>query len=175
MSRYYDDDYYHHGNDWEYYSDEENISNEEEDDEDNFSEETDPDIPIYDEEIRDETIVYTDWRTIKLGQTQLRVSNTGKVQYPDISIFMITNGLKEHGTPYRFVNVELYKGDEPQKYYVHDLVWRAFHEEDPARGFKVGHHNNTPFDDENCYSNELQYLDIYHHTICTKYKIKNII
>jgi hypothetical protein len=172
MAFYYDEDY-HNNNDWweEDETEEEYYSNEEEDYESSDSEEQTTQI---DESIVDDRIIYTAWRMIKLGDVTLRVSNTGKVQYTDVSMFMITKGLREEGTPYRFVHVETSNGDM-QKFYVHDLIWRAFNEEDPIAGWEVRHLNETPMDDENCYLNELRYLDLFEDKVCKHYKIQNII
>jgi hypothetical protein len=115
-------------------------------------------ISVVDESIVDDRIVYTQWRMIKLGDTTLRISNTGKVQYTDISIFSITNGLKEPGTPYRYVIVE------DKKYLVHELVWRAFYTDPIPPDYQI-RHDYAPLDEEECYSNELQYLDLFHNSV----------
>lgn len=170
MSYYYDEEFYNHYDEWweEEYEEDDISSNEEEDIE---SSEQEEDIQYtYDEDIVDDTIVYTQWKLINFGDVNIRVSNTGKVQYTDLSMFMITSGFKEEGTPYRYVFIKMPNG-EVNKFYVHDLIWRAFHEEDPSPGWEVRHINETPMDEENCYLNEVRYLDIYENKVCKNYKI----
>lgn len=145
----YHSDYYTETESSSYESEEEHYS-------DDFEEEP---ISVVDETIVDDRIVYTQWRMVRLGDTTLRISNTGKVQYTDISIFSITDGLKEPGTPYRYVIVE------DKKYLVHELVWRAFYPEEPIPPDYQIRHDCAPFDHDGCYSNELQYLDLFHNSI----------
>lgn len=147
----------------EYYSDyytETSSSTYETEEEDYYPDDFEEEEPIstIDETVYDDTIVYTEWRLIKIGDTTLRLSNTGKVQYTDISIFHITKGVKEPGTPYRYVLIE------NKKYYLHQLIWQAFYREEVPPGYEV-RHDNAPFDEEGCYSNELRYLDIFEDTI----------
>lgn len=162
MARYLEDEYFNNTND--YYWDDE--------DQDDFSsytsesdiydpDETEEPESQYDETIRDETILYTEWRLLTINNITLRVSNTGRIQYPNVSMFHIVSGLKYQGTPYRYVNVGR------RKYFVHDLMWRAFYPTDPIpSNYEVRHNNDTPLDAENCYVNELPYLDLYVKEIC---------
>ena len=153
MSRYYDEDYIHELLTWE---EEENESYTSDSDYyDPPDEDIQEDTPQYDDTIRDDSIVFTRWELFRLNGQTLRISNTGKVQYPEISMFHIVKGVKYEGTPYRYVNV----GDK--KFYVHELVWRAFNKTEPPPNYEVRHTNDTPLDNENCYLNELQYVDLY--------------
>jgi len=121
----------------------------------------------------DDSIVRTEWKLLKLGEARLRISNEGHIQFLDISMFYISKGYRENGTPYRYINIEVFNRDMRQ-YYIHDLVWRAFNQEDPPHGWEVRHANHTPMDENHCYENRLQYLDIYQKTVCTEYKIEKI-
>lgn len=163
----YDEDDYYNYDYSDYYTESEESTYESEDE--HNSEDFEENLPenTIDETIVDDTIVYTEWKMIHIDNTTLRVSNTGKVQYTDVSIFLITKGLKEPGTPYRFVFIN------GNKYYVHDLIWRAFNEQDPAPGFEV-RHENAPLDDEGCYLNELRYIDIFENNIQTRYRLATI-
>lgn len=174
MARYYDEDdrYPHHYHDTEDKDTEEEEDYEEEEyleDEDNKLLEEDTDGLYY-----DDTIIPTEWKLLKMGDTRIRISNEGKIHYLDIHLFYVSSGLRETGTPYRFVQIEVAKGDI-RKYYVHDLVWRAFHMEDPPEGWEVRHMNHVPMEENHCYSNHLQYLDIFRKEVCTEYEIAKII
>ena len=157
-----------------YHSDEfsDELSSEEDEDYDDDLE-TDP-LEHEDEMYRNEDIIPVEWKLLKLGDSRLRISNEGKIHFLDISMFYVTAGNRETGTPYRYVDVQVFKG-EIRRYYVHDLVWRTFHQENPPPGWVVRHANHTPTDTDHCYENHLQYLDIYQDTVCTEYNIEKII
>jgi hypothetical protein len=175
MARYYDDDdrYPHHYQDGDHRDTEEEDT---EEDEDYLEEEDDigRQEPDSDELYYDDTIIPTEWKLLKLGDARIRISNEGKIHYLDLSPFYVTSGLRETGTPYRFIQLEVFKGDI-RKYYVHDLVWRAFNMEDPPEGWEVRHMNHVPMEENHCYENHLQYLDIFPKNVCTEYQIAKII
>lgn len=120
--------------------------------------EDDPDNDnfIFDESLLDNT----EWRMIKIGNTNIRISSTGKVQYMDISIFYVTYGNIYPGTPYRYIEIEIYPNDI-RKLFVHDLVWRVFNHSIEDGKWEVRHSKYTPFDENNCYSNSIEYLEVY--------------
>jgi hypothetical protein len=114
-----------------------------------------------------------EWRLLKIGKNKLRVSSEGKIHFIDVNQFYITPGVRQEGTPYRYVNIELDNYDV-RKFYVHDLVWRAFNYDDPPEGWEVRHSNDTPVE-EKCYLNHIDYLDIYRSDVHTKYELRKMI
>ena len=159
----YDDYYYHydyHYDDYDYDSD---ITNESQEDEyedpgDTYNEDDvyeDPEDLLY----KNEEQVPTDSTFLTIGETKLRVFNTGAIQYPD-SIFNVTYGTPIPGTPYRSVCIKMGPNDY-QNIYIHQLIWKAFHGT-PPEGWVVGHKNKeTDFDSNYCYNNHIDNLDIY--------------
>lgn len=147
-----------------------------EEDEDYDEEDLDTDFYEKDEDAlyEDDTIIPVEWKLLKLGDARLRISNEGKIQFLEMSMFYVTSGHRDTGTPFRYIDVEVFKGDM-RRYYVHDLVWRTFNLENPPVGWVVRHANHTPTDCNHCYENHLQYLDIYPDTVCTEYNIEKII
>jgi len=72
--------------------------------------ETDP-LEHEDEMYRNEDIIPVEWKLLKLGDSRLRISNEGKIHFLDISMFYVTAGNRETGTPYRYVDVQVFKGE----------------------------------------------------------------
>jgi hypothetical protein len=108
-----------------------------------------------------------EWRSIRIGETNLRVSNEGKVNFIDVSRYYITDGHHETGTPYRYICVQV-GPNEWSKYYVHDVVWRTFNEDMAIPdGWEVRHLDYTDMDDYKCYLNKVEHLDIYKKEIRT--------
>ena len=70
----------------------------------NYVKEDDPEHEdfIFDEELLENI----EWRMIKIGDNNLRISSSGKIQYMDISIFYITSGNRYPGTPYRYIDIK---------------------------------------------------------------------
>ena len=173
MTRYYDDDDRcpHPYQDAEHRDTEEETEEEDEDylEDDGGRLDIDASDVFY-----DATKIPTQWKLLKLGDARLRISNEGKIYIFDVSPFYVTSGFRETGTPYRSVQIEVFKGDI-RKYYVHDLVWRVFNMEDPPTGWEVRHMIHTPTDENHCYENHIQYLDIYPRDVCTEYQIEKII
>lgn len=152
----------------DYYQDSDELEQE-----DSYEEEEDE---LYTEEeniFGDDCVPKREWSILKLGDLKIRVSNEGIITYLD-NIFFSTKGYRDQGTPFRYVSLEVFKGDF-RKYYVHDLVWRAFNYEDPPIGWAVRHSNNTPLDDDKCYENHLDYLDVYYNDVDTEFKMFKMI
>lgn len=97
------------------------------------------------------------WRRICLGNTILQVSDTGIIK-PNNDLFNSTNGFAYIGTPYRTYTVQLEPGVN-KEYFVHDLVWRAFHG-DPPSGWEVRHTHSEASKRRKYYSNALSCLTI---------------
>lgn len=95
------------------------------------------------------------WKLVKVGQTILHVSSTGRVK-PYQSLFLACEGYQVPGTPYRSFPVTHENGD-PAHIYMHDLVWRAFHGP-PPDGWQVRHSRCVG---KRTYSNALSNLAIY--------------
>jgi hypothetical protein len=154
----YDDYYSHPMDEFDYDSDYTNQENYEDDyDEEGTYDEAyeDPEDLIY----KDEDQVKTQWTFLTIGETKLRVFNTGAIQYPD-SIFNVTYGDQVLGTSYRSVRVKVSKNTY-KNFYIHDIVWAAFYGDLPS-GWDIGHvDRSTSFDSNYCYSNHLNNLDIY--------------
>lgn len=151
-------DYEYDFNDNDYDSDFTNDSLEEE-----YDDYGDTDEDVYEDPedlfYKDDEQTYTQWVFLSVGDTKLRVFNTGAIQYPD-SIFNVTYGTPVPGTPYRTVCIKVAPNDY-QNFYVHQLVWNAFHGKVP-NGWVVGHKDRTTdFDSSYCYNNHIDNLDIY--------------
>lgn len=97
------------------------------------------------------------WKKVKLGQTILEISDEGAIK-PSSSMFQTTKGYPYLGTPYRTFTVQLERG-EHKEYFVHDLVWRAFHGE-PPEGWEVRHTYEEACRRRKYYSNSLRNLTI---------------
>jgi hypothetical protein len=123
----------------------------------NYVKEDDPEHEdfIFDKELLENI----EWRMIKIGDNNLRISSSGKIQYMDISIFYITSGNRYPGTPYRYIDIKVSKNDI-KRFFVHDLVWRVFNHT-PEEEWEIRHSNYTPLDKDNCYINSLNYLEVY--------------
>ena len=162
------EDYY--GQDGDDYDSDYSYSNEENDEEGAYEAEfdpssyEDPDDLIY----KDEDQKAFEWKSLTLGETTLNVSNSGAIQYPD-SIFNITYGNPVPGTPYRCVAIKMDK-NLYRNYYIHDLVWMAFHGDIP-NGWEVGHktrvYDDTQFN--SYYKNDLENLDIYMNIVSREF------
>lgn len=153
----YDDYYSHLMDDYDYDSDNTNNDSDDEYDQEGYYDENyeDPEDLIY----KDDDQVITQSTFLKIGETKLRVFNTGAIQYPD-SIFNVTYGDHVLGTSYRSVRVKV-SHNNYKNYYIHDLVWAAFNGDVPS-GWEIGHvDRTTSFDSNYCYSNHLNNLDIY--------------
>lgn len=102
-----------------------------------------------------------EWRDVKVGDVYFKVSSEGKVMF---SRFNVTYGFREAGTPYRFINIEISPSNY-RRYYVHDIVWRAFNGNTVPIGWEVRHFDYTPMDSGGCYINCIDYLDVYEKII----------
>ena len=111
---------------------------------------------------RDNDIVPMRWASLVIGETELKVFNTGAIQYPD-SIFNVTYGTNVPGTAYRSVAIRL-EQDVYDNFYMHEIVWMAFHGNIPP-GWVVGHKCLEINPDTKCYDNALENLDIYFNTV----------
>jgi hypothetical protein len=109
----------------------------------------------------DEQRTPVQWKTVTVGRTTLSVSNEGKIM---ISPFYITTGDREIGTPYRYIQVCSEDGIYIN-HYVHDIVWRAFKNEDVFDGWEVRHFDYTEMDSGKCYINNLENLHVYPNTV----------
>jgi len=111
---------------------------------------------------RDNDIVPVRWDTLALGDTTVKVFNTGAIQYPD-SIFNVTYGTNVPGTAYSSVAIRLEK-DTYDNFYMHEIVWMSFRGNIPP-GWTVGHKCLDINPDTKCYDNSLENLDIYINTV----------
>lgn len=102
-----------------------------------------------------------EWRDVRIGRSTFKVSSEGKVMF---GTFNVTYGFREAGLPYRFVSIEFAPHDY-RRYYVHDLVWRAFNGQGVPHGWEVRHLDYTPTDSSGCYYNNVEYLDVYEKTV----------
>lgn len=102
------------------------------------------------------------WRRVKLGQTILEVSDHGRVK-PNNSLFGATKGFPLLGTPYLTYPVELEAGVK-KEYFVHDLVWWAFHGP-PPEGWEVRHTFDEASRRHKYYRNSLHNLTIHPATV----------
>ena len=115
----------------------------------------------------DDQVVF-EWKYLTIGETTIKVSNTGAIQYPN-SIFETTYGNPVPGTPYRCVAIKV-QSDTYRNYYVHDLVWMAFNGDIP-NGWEVGHKDRI-YDKtliHKYYKNDLEYLDIYMNIVSREF------
>lgn len=131
---------------------------EEEESDLNYISENNPEHPdfIFDENILENI----EWRMVKIGDTNIRISSNGKIQFMDISILYVTKGTIYSGTPYRYIEIEVYP-KEFKKLLVHDLVWRVFNHSIDDNKWEIRHSNYTPLDENNCYLNNIEYLEVY--------------
>lgn len=99
---------------------------------------------------------------LRIGISELVISSDGYIRKLE-DVFSSSKGFVLPGTPYRTYPVEIQK-NEIEEYYVHDLIWRAFHG-DPPEGWEVRHNYwETKKNNEN-YSNALADLEIYPSTV----------
>lgn len=91
------------------------------------------------------------WKRLRVHDALLYISNEGRIREAHDSLS--TEGLCLPGTPFRTYAVE------DHEYYVHDLVWRAFHG-DPPPGWEVRHRANAVHG-RSKYPNALAALDIF--------------
>jgi hypothetical protein len=111
------------------------------------------------------------WKLINIGNTNLRVSNEGKIHFIDENQYYITEGFRDIGTPYRFVDIRI-SDTLYRKYYVHDIIWKAFKpEEDIPDGWEVRHLDYTALDDGQCYINNIDNLSIYEKIVNRDFSI----
>lgn len=98
---------------------------------------------------------------VKIHDILLSVSNTGIIHKQGEEVFLGTRGYRLEGTPYRTYPIA------GRVYFVHDIVWRAFHGE-PPQGWEVRHVQSQK---RKVYDNSLHYLTImpkiveYHPTL----------
>lgn len=103
-----------------------------------------------------------EWKTVTIGTSSLSVSNEGKIM---TNPYFITTGDREIGSPYRYIQIRI--GDNTfANHYVHDIVWRAFNDDDVLTGWEVRHLDYTEMDAGQCYINNLENLNVYQKTIC---------
>lgn len=101
-----------------------------------------------------------EWKNVKIGNTAMWISNEGKIYFVDIHQYYITDGFREIGTPYRYVDIEFGK-DDYQRCYVHDIVWKTFKSEPIPDGWEVRHYDLSEMDEMKCYINHVDYLELY--------------
>lgn len=99
------------------------------------------------------------WSMLKLGKTTLRVYSTGKVRREDDPFYYLTSGITLIGSPYRYIVVET-EDDVYQKFYMHDIIWRAFNGDIPVH-WEVRHKSWVPLEYNREYPNDLYCLEIY--------------
>lgn len=133
----------------ENYTDTENISDEE----------TYHIKPLYElgNDVKEPTPV-VQYTVLQIGITNLIISSNGRIRKSN-DVFTSSIGYSLPGTPYRTYPVEISK-NKIEEYYVHDLVWRAFNG-DPPEGYEVRHNFWIPKNNEECYDNSLENLEIY--------------
>lgn len=101
------------------------------------------------------------WKAVKIGTSTLSVSNEGKIL---TNPYYITTGDREIGSPYRYIQVRNNDGTFIN-HYVHDIIWRAFNDEDVLDGWEVRHLDYTEMDLGQCYINNLENLNVYQKII----------
>lgn len=139
---YYDDNYYY-AEEWD------SLSDCPEEDSDDAISDIDDDIeddPLPRELPMVKPIV---WRSVKIGDAFLCISSDGYVKKAGV-FEPATEGLPHQGTPYRVYIVEVSPGNM-QQYFVHDLVYAAFHGAPPpdhevvhrTTGSRASYYKNT--------------------------------
>jgi hypothetical protein len=130
---------------------------------------TDEDFPEDDEsyfsEIQEEhqedvfgiPVIPSKWKRVCMGGQHFQVSNKGHIMKPD-TYFEVHKGVEESGSPYRTFTFVTTDGT-PRTYYMHDIVWRAFHGEPPT-GWEVQHKVAETMKRKRHYSNALHNLTI---------------
>lgn len=104
----------------------------------------------------------TQYAYIKIGITELVVSSDGHIRKMD-DMISTSYGFALPGTPYRTYSVQVEK-HKIEEYFVHDIIWRAFHGEPPS-GWEVRHNMWEAKTGKECYSNALDNLQIYPSTV----------
>ena len=113
---------------------------------------------VEEEEPREEA---PDWAVLYIGECTLYVYVGGAVRRKGDAFNMVDYGLPYAGTPWRTVHVQVAK-DESRRYFVHELVWRAFMG-DVLDGYEVGHTREAleAVGASGEVSNALEHLDMY--------------
>lgn len=111
----------------------------------------------------------TEYKNLKLGETIIQVSNFGRIRM-ESTIFMSSEGIVHSGTPFRTYTVEWSENDY-RTFFVHDLVWLAFHGH-PPEGWEVRHKHAYTIHKKKAYSNALHNLTIVPITVTPLYNVK---
>lgn len=93
-------------------------------------------------------------KRVKIGDAVLCVFSNGAVRQHDFH--NTTFGISLAGTPYRTFTLEYQKNDF-RTYYIHELVWKAFHGS-PPQGWEVRHRPEYTMHAHKMYSNALHHL-----------------
>ena len=104
------------------------------------------------------SIKTTEYAILNIGITNLVISNQGKIRNLD-NVYSTSMGFTLIGTPYRTFPVKVEK-NKIEEYFVHDLVWRAFHG-DPPHGWEVRHAYVETKRGNEFYNNALEFLELY--------------
>ena len=104
----------------------------------------------------------TEFSLLRIGISSLVISSEGKIRKLE-DPFSSSYGFALPGTPYRTYPVKI-TNDNIEEYFVHDLVWRAFHGE-PPEGWEVRHNFWESKNTQGVYSNCLENLEIYRSTV----------
>jgi hypothetical protein len=100
-------------------------------------------------------------KRLKLGDAVVHIFSNGAIKQDH---FQNTSfGFSLAGTPFRTYTIEQHAND-CRTYFVHDLVWRAFHGAPPA-GWEVRHKPEYTMFARKMYSNALHHLTIFPCTV----------
>jgi len=97
------------------------------------------------------------WRKVCIEGQLYDISDHGMMK-PSGSLFEVSGGLEDQGTPYKTFMFPCADGSV-KIYYVHDVVYRAFHGE-PPDGWEVRHKVNETRKGKRYYNNSLKSLTI---------------
>jgi hypothetical protein len=99
------------------------------------------------------------WAKLKLGKTVINVCSTGIVRREGDPFYHVTSGVTLVGSPYRYIVVET-EDDVFEKFFMHELVWKAFNGEVPNH-WEVRHKAWVPLEHNREYPNDLYCVEIY--------------
>ncbi len=97
------------------------------------------------------------WRHVMVGGQSYMVSDHGRIRREN-SLFEVTKGSEESGSPYRTYTF-LSENGAPKTCYLHDIVWQAFNGP-PPDGWEVRHTDEETARRKRYYSNSLSKLTI---------------
>lgn len=96
-------------------------------------------------------------KRLKVGDAVLHVFSNGAIRRD--SFENTSFGFSLAGTPFRTYTLE-YKQNEFRTYFMHELVWQAFHGSPPS-GWEVRHKPEYTMFARKMYSNALHHLNLY--------------